>query len=109
MQELVKIAVTVPETHAAALREAMGKAGAGKIGNYEFSSFSVKGTGRFRPTEGAHPAIGEVGQMEAVPEERIEVTCERNQIKQVVAAIKSAHPYEEIALDIYPLLVLDND
>ncbi len=99
----VKIVVFVPESHADVVREAMGKAGAGKIGNYTFCSFSSKGIGRFKPEDGAHPAIGEVGKMESVEEERIEVVCERSLLQDVVAAIKGVHPYEEIAMDVYPL------
>lgn len=102
--KLVKIVVSVPDTHTGAVREAMGKAGAGKIGNYTHCSFSVRGTGRFLPGEGAHPAIGEVGRPESVSEERIEVTCTRELLKEVIMAIKNTHPYEEPVIDIYPLL-----
>ena len=99
----VKIVVFVPESHADVVREAIGKAGAGKIGNYTFCSFSSKGTGRFKPEDGAHPAIGEVGKLESVQEERIEFVCDRNLVKDVIAAIKKVHPYEEVALDTYSL------
>jgi len=99
----VKIVVFVPESHANAVREAMGKAGAGKIGNYNYCSFSSKGIGRFKPEQGAHPTIGEVSKLESVQEERIEVVCDSNLLKDVITAIKKAHPYEEVALDIYPL------
>ncbi|MEK7540118.1 MAG: hypothetical protein AAB558_02630 [Patescibacteria group bacterium] len=99
----VKIVVTVPETHADQLREAMGKAGAGVLGNYSFCSFSSQGTGLFLPNAQAKPAIGQAGQLESVAEERIEVTCDRDILQAVVAAIKQVHPYEEVALDIYPL------
>jgi hypothetical protein len=99
----VKIVVFVPESHTDIVREAIGKAGAGKIGNYTHCSFSSKGVGRFKPEDGAHPAIGKVGKLESVQEERIEFVCDRNLVKDVVAAIKKVHPYEEIALDIYPL------
>jgi len=99
----VKLIVHVPESHADIVREAMGKVGAGKIGNYTFCNFSVKGIGRFKPGEGAHPAIGEVGIVESVAEERIEVRCEREILKNVIAAIKRVHPYEEVAYDVYPL------
>lgn len=101
---MVKIIVTVPEKDADMLREAIGKAGGGKVGNYAYCSFSVKGTGRFRPEKGAQPAIGEVGEFEEVAEERIEVTCGQNSLKQVVQAIRKAHPYEEPAIDIFPML-----
>ncbi len=99
----VKIVVTVPVTHADVVREAMGRAGAGRLGNYSFCSFSSRGEGRFRPERGAHPAIGTVGTLEKVDEERIEVICDRAILKDVVAAIRKAHPYEEPALDVYPI------
>lgn len=99
----VKIVVFVPEAHADAVREAMGAAGAGKIGNYSFCSFSTKGIGRFKPESGAHPAIGEVGTLELVPEERIEMVCDRGVLTDVIDAMKKAHPYEEVAFDVYAL------
>ena|SRR3989338_800322 len=99
----VKIVVSVPESHADAVREAIGKAGAGKIGNYTYCSFSSKIIGRFLAGEGAHPTIGAIGKLEAVEEERIEVVCERSILQNVISAIKSVHPYEEVALDVYPL------
>ena len=70
-KELVKITVGVTETHAEIIRGALGKAGAGKVGNYDFCSFSVKGVGRFRPLKGADPAIGQIGKLEEVAEEQI--------------------------------------
>ena len=75
--ESVKIVVFVPETHTDIVREVMGKAGAGKIGNYTSCSFSTKGIGRFKPEQGASPHIGEVGKSEKVVEERIETVCSR--------------------------------
>jgi len=99
----VKIVVFVPETHTDTIREVMGKAGAGKIGNYSFCTFSSKGAGRFKPEDGANPHIGEVGKLEEVSEERIETICPREKLQEVINAIKQAHPYEEVALDVYPL------
>jgi hypothetical protein len=99
----VKIVVFVPERHADIVREVMGRAGAGIIGNYTSCSFSTKGIGRFKPEEGAHPNIGEIGKLESVVEERIEVVCPREKLEEVIKAIKKVHPYEEVALDIYPL------
>ncbi|MCX6758522.1 MAG: hypothetical protein NTX14_02340 [Candidatus Nealsonbacteria bacterium] len=99
----VKIVIFVPESHADAVRLALAEAGAGKIGNYTHCSFSSKGVGRFKPGAGAHPAIGEAGRLESVPEDRIEVVCGRDILAKVVAAVKIVHPYEEVALDIYPL------
>lgn len=102
--EIVKLVVFVPESHANIVRNAMGKAGAGKIGNYGYSSFSCKGVGRFLPLKGAKPAIGKVGKLEAVKEERIETVCCKKDLDKVIKAIKEVHPYEEIAMDIYPLI-----
>ena len=95
--------VFVPESHTEAVREALAKEGAGKIGNYTHCSFSSSGIGRFRPEASARPAIGKVGKLELVQEERIEVVCARAILKNVIVAIKEVHPYEEFALDIYSL------
>ena len=99
----VKLIVSVPLSHADAVRQALGKAGAGKIGNYDFCSFSSRGMGRFRGNEKSNPSIGEAGEYEAVEEERIEVVVPREILKNVVAKMKEAHPYEEVAFDVYPL------
>ncbi len=104
MAEQVKIVVFVPPSHADAVRQAMGDAGAGRIGQYSHCSYSVEGIGRYRPLAGAHPAIGKVGKFEAATEERVEGVCERRIAKAVLAAIRQVHPYEEVAMDIYPLL-----
>jgi hypothetical protein len=99
----VKLVVFVPESHTDIVREAMGAAGAGHIGNYSHCTFSSKGVGRFKPEQGANPHIGEVGKLEEVVEERIETICSREQLAEVIAAIKKVHPYEEVAMDVYPL------
>lgn len=98
-----KLVVYAPTANADVVREAIGKAGGGKIGNYSSCSFSTKGTGRFKPEAGASPAIGEVGKLEAVEEERIEVTCSGDVLDAVIAAMKKVHPYEEVAYDVYKL------
>ena len=102
--ETVKIVVFVPETHADIVREAMGEAGAGLIGDYRHCSFSVKGIGRFTPLKTADPTIGKVGKKEEVVEERIETVCYKKDLDKIIEAIKKAHPYEEVALDVYPLV-----
>ncbi len=72
MSDLIKIVVFVPLTQADVVRKVMGDTVAGIIGNYSHCSFSSKGISRFKPLEGANPAIGQVGQPEEVEEERIE-------------------------------------
>jgi hypothetical protein len=104
MEEIVKLVIFVPLTHADIVRRAMGDAGAGKLGNYTHCTFSTKGFGRFLPAEGAHPFIGEIGKEEVVEEERIETVCYKKDLEKIIAAIKKVHPYEELALDIYPLI-----
>lgn len=101
--DYVKIVVFTPETHADIVREAMGKAGAGKIGHYSHCSFSTKGIGRFKPEVGANPHVGKVGKFEEVVEERIETLCSREKLQEVISAIKDVHPYDEVAVDVYPL------
>jgi hypothetical protein len=100
----VKIVTFVPFSDANKLRKALGDAGAGKIGEYSYCSYSVTGVGRFTPSINAHPHIGSTTKPEEVEEERIEVVCDRSNAKRVIAAMRQAHPYEEVAFDIYPLV-----
>lgn len=101
---MFKIITFVPIKNAQKVRQAMGDAGAGVLGNYHHASFSTRGIGRFIPGEGAHPTIGKVGQAQEVEEERIEVICEKDKVKEVVSAVRKTHPYEEIPLEIYELI-----
>lgn len=103
MEQHFKIVVFVPEDDADQLRQAMGDAGAGRIGDYSYCSFTLKGVGRFTPMEGANPTIGSVGAPEEVIEDRIEVVCAADRLQDVLAAIREAHPYDEPATDVYPL------
>lgn len=98
-----KIVVFVPDNHGDAVRRAMGEAGAGRIGNYVYCSFTMVGTGRFLPLDGAKPAIGTIGQPEQVSEERIETVCAEDRLHDVLNAIRAVHPYEEPAIDVYAL------
>lgn len=102
-----KIVVYVPESHADVLRDAMGNAGAGIIGDYTHCTFSIKGVGRFKPGERANPTIGKAGKLEEVSEERIETVCEADKLKAVLKVIKELHPYEEPATDVYPIEVFE--
>ncbi len=99
----VKLAIFTPLTHTDIVREALGSAGAGIIGNYGFCSFSTRGTGRYRGNESSNPVIGEAGKYESVEEEKIEAVVPREIVKDVILAVKKVHPYEEMAFDIYPL------
>lgn len=99
----VKFVVFVPLSHTDIVRKALSEAGAGKIGNYDFCSFSSRGTGRFRGNEKTNPTIGVAGKYESVEEERIETVVPRKILKNVIEKVKSVHPYEEVAFDVYPL------
>ncbi|GHU09316.1 hypothetical protein FACS189431_7160 [Alphaproteobacteria bacterium] len=100
----VKIFVTVPLEDADRIRQVLGEAGAGVQGEYSHCSFSTRGQGRFLPSVGAKPHIGEPNKPEIVNEERIEVVCDRKIAMAVIAKLRKAHPYEEPAIDVYELL-----
>jgi len=95
--------VFVPESHEKEVRQALGDAGAGFIGNYSHCTFRAQGTGTFLPREGANPYLGTVGQVEEVAEFRLETIVPEGILNQVVQAMLQAHPYEEVAYDLYPL------
>ena len=102
-EKLYKLAVFVPETHMTAVQAAMGNAGAGHIGGYSHCSFSAKGEGSFLPQDGAKPFIGEPGRLERVVEYKLETIVTESVRRQVLEAMLSAHPYEEVAYDLYEL------
>ena len=99
-----KLVVFVPMEALDAVRDALFEAGAGRIGDYERCSWYTEGTGTFLGGEGTAPAIGESGREERVPELRLETVFPAAQHEEVVAALRRAHPYEEPAFDVYPLL-----
>ncbi len=104
---LDKIVTFVPVGPAiTAVHEALSAAGAGAIGDYSHCSFATAGTGQFKPLDGAHPAIGEVGRLERVAETRLEMVLPRGRRAAVVAALRAAHPYEEPAFDVLELAPL---
>ncbi|MBM9461651.1 Nif3-like dinuclear metal center hexameric protein [Nocardioides sp. zg-536] len=99
-----KLTVFVPADAAAPVRAAIAEAGAGQIGNYDFSSFtSAPGEGRFRPLAGSTPMIGNVGEITTTEEVRLEVVLARSLREAVVRAVLAAHPYEEPAYDVVEL------
>ncbi len=100
---LKKLVVFVPATHREAVLQAVTAAGAGWIGNYSHCSFQAEGTGTFLPREGTKPFVGEQGKLEAVEEVRLETVMPASRQSAVIKAMKAAHPYEEVAYDVYPL------
>ena len=102
--DLDKWVIYVPRENAEAVREAVFDAGAGHIGEYSHCSWSVSGIGQFLPHEGASPAVGSVGSVERVAEDRFEVVAPARARGAVLAAMRAAHPYEEPAFDIFALV-----
>jgi dinuclear metal center YbgI/SA1388 family protein len=100
---LKKLVVFVPVEQADQVREAVGDAGAGHIGDYSHCAFTVTGRGAFKPGQGADPFIGEKGKMERPAEERIETVFYASEEKKIISALNKAHPYEEVAYDIYDM------
>ncbi len=102
--DLDKWVIYVPRENSEAVRAAVFEAGAGHIGDYSHCSWSVAGTGQFLAHDGASPAIGSVGTVERVAEDRVEVVAPARARAEVLAAMRAAHPYEEPAFDIFALV-----
>jgi hypothetical protein len=99
----LKFVVCVPSKDLVRVRQAAAEAGAGVIGAYQHCSFSSLGVGTYLPQVGALPAVGAVGKLEEVEEARLEMLVPQRELQGVIAAVLEAHPYEEVAYDIYPL------
>jgi len=102
--ESYKLVWFVPAQALDATRDAVFGAGAGRIGDYERCSWYTVGIGTFLGREGTDPTIGERGREERVPELRLETVYPADREDEVVRALRSSHPYEEPAFDLYPLL-----
>jgi hypothetical protein len=98
-----KLVWFVPEGALDATRDAVFSAGAGRIGNYERCSWYTSGMGTFLGREGTDPTIGEAGREERTPELRVETVVPPDRVEAVLEALLDAHPYEEVAYDLYPL------
>lgn len=102
---LVKLVTFVPEDHAEKVRKAIFNSGAGNIGNYDSCSFNIQGNGTFRGNENTNPYVGERGKLHFENEIRIETIVPSHLKNKAIKALLAAHPYEEVAYDIY---LLDN-
>lgn len=98
-ESLNKFIVFVPESHHEVVREAMFRAGAGVIGNYDCCSFNTEGKGTFRPGDGTNPHVGRLNELHTEPEIRIETILPKWIEGKVLKAVREVHPYEEIAWD----------
>lgn len=101
-----KLVVFVPTGHQEAVMDALFSAGAGHVGHYSHCSFSADGVGTFRPLSGAHPYLGEPGQLIRADEVRVETIVPASRLSAVVQAMRDVHPYEEVAYDVYPTEIL---
>lgn len=100
---MYKLVFFVPDSHLEAVKAAVFEAGAGVIGDYERCCWQVLGSGQFKPTQGAQPFIGTIGELEKMLEWRVELVCNDELIRTAVAALVDAHPYEEPAYDVWRL------
>ncbi|OGT54869.1 MAG: NGG1p interacting factor NIF3 [Gammaproteobacteria bacterium RIFCSPHIGHO2_12_FULL_42_10] len=97
---MYKICCYVPVDYAEPVKNALFKAGAGKIGNYSYCAFQVLGAGQFLPEAGSHPTIGQKNQLEIIQEYKIELVCDKKYITNAIHALRKAHPYEEPAYQV---------
>lgn len=101
---MYRISFYVPTPHKEEVKTAIFQTGAGKIGNYDSCCWETEGVGQFRPLEGSNPFVGEGGTVHREPETKVELVCPKEKIKEAVAALKAAHPYEEPAYEVYEML-----
>lgn len=102
-EKLFKLTVFVPKDHLEQVREALATAGAGWLGNYSHCSFGIPGIGTFKPLAGADPYLGSIGSLEYVDEYRLETIVPQKLLSRTIKSMLKAHPYEEVAYDLYPL------
>ena len=102
---MMKLTFYVPLESAETVKNALFKAGAGRIGNYEHCSFETRGIGQFRPLAGSNPTIGKIENLEKIEELRVEIVFDDTILKEVVAALKESHPYETPAYDIIKCII----
>ena len=102
-EERMKLVAFVPAEATAKVLDAVAGSGGGVIGEYDHCSFRVRGTGTFRPSPRANPVVGERGELNEVEEDRLEMVVPRRRLDAAVEALVDAHPYEEVAYDVYPL------
>lgn len=100
---MYKLCFYVPAENLDSVKSAVFVAGAGRIGDYDHCCWQTLGDGQFRPLQGSTPHIGEWGNIEQVAEYKVEMVCADEFIEAVLAALKTAHPYEEVAFDVWRL------
>jgi hypothetical protein len=105
---MYKLEFYVPETHLETVKTALFAAGAGQMNTYDQCAWQIRGEGQFRPLAGSQPFLGETGQLEKVPEYKVEMVCDESRLKQAILALLHAHPYEQPAYTVGKILTLDD-
>jgi len=100
---MYKLNFFVPEENKESVKEALFNIGVGKYKNYEQCAFETIGTGQFKPIDNADPFLGEIDKLEKVSEYKVEMICSENLIKEAVKVLKEAHPYEEVAYEVFKM------
>lgn len=100
---MYKLCFYVPESHLETVKTAVFAAGAGRIGNYDQCCWQAQGQGQFRPLVGSQPHLGQQDQLETVAEFKVEMVVDDAWLTEVIQALKTAHPYEEPAIDVWQL------
>jgi dinuclear metal center protein, YbgI/SA1388 family len=103
-EELYKLAVYVPFEYADRVRDALTNEGAGHIGKYSHCTYNIRGEGTFKPLDGSSPFLGSVGSIEKVNEVKIETIVRHKDLQPIIDRMLEAHPYEEVAYDVYRLV-----
>lgn len=101
--EYFKLELYVPADYAGRMKAALAEAGAGKIGNYDSCIWECSGVGQFRPLPGSAPFLGSEGEIERVPEIKLEMVVATDRLEAVLAALRAAHPYETPAFQFWPV------
>ena len=101
---MLKLVYYVPVKESEMVKEALFKIGVGKIGNYDSCCFETIGVGQFRPLVGSKPTLGRHNEVEKVKEAKVEMVLEDDLIKEAILALKKAHPYEEVAFQVFQCL-----
>jgi dinuclear metal center YbgI/SA1388 family protein len=103
IQNSVKLVIFIPLGYEEKIMPVLDAMEAGRIGSYRLCTFKSQGEGTFKAEAGSHPFLGEIGEMERVSEWRLEVLIPRANVLELIEKIRRAHPYEEMAYDIYPV------
>ena len=100
---MYKLNFYVPSQNKEEVKNALFKIGVGKFNNYDKCSFETQGIGQFRPIDGANPFLGQLDTVELVKEYKVEMICSDELIHVAIKVLKEAHPYEEVAYEVFKI------